>query len=157
MPRPSLKQQRSQEILDAFVRCVARFGLEGATQERIAEEAGVRRTLLRHYLGNRDQMIAALVDHVVAKYDALTEGLQSTLAASESGEMLLDILFTPSSHADQQLTLVFQALVTTSSEYPATQKPLLGSITRFIRLLEKQFNVLIHSKASVNCKPLLTA
>ena len=34
MPRPSLKAQRSEEILDAYERCVARYGVEGATLEK---------------------------------------------------------------------------------------------------------------------------
>ena len=75
MPRPSLKDQRSQEILDAYLTCVAHFGLDGATQERIAEEAGVKRPLLRHYLGNKDEMITALADYVVAGFALSVDGL----------------------------------------------------------------------------------
>ena len=38
MPRPSVKAERTEEILDAFERCVARYGVEGSTLERIAEQ-----------------------------------------------------------------------------------------------------------------------
>jgi hypothetical protein len=30
------------------------FGLEGSTLERVAEHAGMKRSVVRHYLGNRD-------------------------------------------------------------------------------------------------------
>ena len=38
MGRPSLTEVRTVEILDAFERCVARYGLEGSSLERIAED-----------------------------------------------------------------------------------------------------------------------
>ena len=75
MPRPSLKDAKSKEILDAFVRCAARFGLDGSTLERIADEAGIQRPMIRHYLGNRDQMIAKLLEHVNSRFDEMTNQL----------------------------------------------------------------------------------
>ncbi len=39
MPRPNLKAQRSEEILDAYLACVARFDLDGATQESSARQS----------------------------------------------------------------------------------------------------------------------
>ena len=54
MGRPDLTEVRTAEILDAFERCVARFGLEGSSLERDAEEAGMKRSILRHYIGNRN-------------------------------------------------------------------------------------------------------
>ena len=60
MGRPNLTEVRTAEILDAFERCVARYGLEGSSLERVAEEAGVKRSILRHYIGNRDEMITGL-------------------------------------------------------------------------------------------------
>ena len=67
MPRPSVKTERTAEILDAFERSVARFGVEGSTLERIAEEAGLRRSLLRHYVGNRDDLLDALVERFLER------------------------------------------------------------------------------------------
>ncbi len=62
MPRKSLKEIRSEQILAAYATYITRYGLEGATQERIAEPAGVKRLIFRHYLGNREEMIDALID-----------------------------------------------------------------------------------------------
>ena len=39
MPRKCLKEVRSEQILAAYATCITRYGLEGATQERIAEQA----------------------------------------------------------------------------------------------------------------------
>ena len=67
MPRPSLKLQRSEEILDAFERCVARYGIEGTTLEKTAEEAGLQRSLLRHNVGNRDDLLNSLVNRFISE------------------------------------------------------------------------------------------
>lgn len=135
MPRPSLKDQRSLEILDAFVTCAARYGVEGATQERIASEAGVKRTLLRHYLGNRDDMIDALCAHVVEEFDALTVELGRALDEATQPAKLIELLFDSARNTDPRLVLVFQALIATSETRTDMRKPLLSSMERFIALI----------------------
>ena len=136
MPRPSLKDQRSREILDAFVTCAARYGIEGATQERIAIEAGVKRTLLRHYLGNRDNMIEALYMHVVSEFDVLTEMLDGALLKCKQQSELIDLLFDPGNSTDPRLVLVFQALIVRAEANPKMRSALIASMERFISLIE---------------------
>ena len=93
MARPSLKEVRTLEILDAFVTCVTRYGLDGSTLERISEEAGVKRPILRHYLGNREEMVALLIEHVVERFNAQTEALFANLPAERRWPALMDQLF----------------------------------------------------------------
>lgn len=135
MPRPSLKDQRSFEILDAFVTCAARHGIEGATQERIAIEAGVKRTLLRHYLGNRDDMVAALCTHVSQEFDALTDALGAALRQANKPTKLIDLMLDPAHQTDPRLVLVFQALTAASETWPEMRPPLLASLERFMALI----------------------
>ena len=136
MPRPSLKDQRSEEILDAYLTCVARFGLEGATQERIAAEAGVKRPLLRHYLGNREEMIVALTGHVVAGFAEITDAMRHHLGPDGSNAQLIAALFDEEQSQDPRLFLAYQALVTAVGSYPDMRAPLLASYEEFIALLE---------------------
>ena len=68
MGRPNLTEIRSAEILDAFERCVARYGLEESSLERVADEAGMKRSILRHYVGNREDLVQGLAERVVTKY-----------------------------------------------------------------------------------------
>ena len=137
MPRPSLKDLRSRQILEAFVTCAARHGLEGATQERIAEEAGVKRTLLRHYLGNRAQMILALSAHVAAEFEAQNADLEASLSSSTKTSELLDLLFDRKHATDPRLVLVFQALTASSTLQPAMRAPLLVSMEGFLAVLAR--------------------
>lgn len=136
MPRPSLKGQRSLEILDAYLTCVARFGLEGATQDRIASEAGVKRPLLRHYLGNKDDMIAALADHVVASFAHTTRDLAAHFATTGTPAELIEALFAEEQTHDPRLMLAYQALVTGAETYPAMRAPLLQSYADFLAVIE---------------------
>ena len=136
MPRPSLKDQRSREILDAFVSCVARYGIEGATQERIAIEAGVKRTLLRHYLGNRDDMVEALYMHVVGEFDVLTEMLDAALQNCKQPSELIDLLFDTNHATDPRLVLVFQALTVRAETDPKMRSALLASMERFTAVID---------------------
>ena len=134
MARPSLKDVRSREILDAFVNCVARYGLDGSTLQRIAEEAGVRRTLLRHYLGNREEMVAKLLAHVLAKFEGMTDALIADLPKVNRWPVLLDKMFQYRNHEAANAT-VFQALVAASDRYPDLRKPLVAFEQDFERTL----------------------
>jgi AcrR family transcriptional regulator len=65
MGRRSLAKERTVEILQAYAVCIGKFGLEGATLERVSEESGFSRGHIRHYVGNRDEMRRRLVQWVV--------------------------------------------------------------------------------------------
>ncbi len=117
MPRPSVKTERTEEILDAFERCVARFGVEGSTLEKIAEEAGLRRSLLRHYIGNRDDLLDALVARFLDRSSQDSDELFAALPAEGRAAALIDFLF-DESYADAQAVLVADALVAASAHRP---------------------------------------
>ena len=136
MPRPSLKDQRSNEILDAYLTCVARFGLEGATQARIADEASVKRPLLRHYLGNKDEMITALADYVIAGFSESLIGLRQALPDDATPADLVDALFAENSGTDPRLMLAYQALVTAVPDRPELRQGLVDSLTDFLDVVE---------------------
>lgn len=110
MARPDLTDLRQRQILDAFVSCVAEYGLQGSTQQRIAERAGVKRPILRHYLGNKEEMVEALVDHVVTRYDEQLHWLSEALPAEGRVEELLQLLFLTES-GDYELGITYQALL----------------------------------------------
>src|SRR5215471_6974743 len=81
MGRPSLADTRRPQILRAFEDCVLKYGLEGSSLERIAQQAGVRRSLIRHYFGNKDELAEALVAGIIERTIAESQDL-----ANASGE-----------------------------------------------------------------------
>lgn len=118
MPRPSLKEVRSEQILVAYAKCIYQFGFEGATQEKIAKEAGVKRSIIRHYLGNREDMIDALIDYAEKKFDEEVGELMQSLPDQKRIDALIDILFDPRYASDENSAVMLQALVLVSGKYP---------------------------------------
>lgn len=142
MARPSVKAERTEEILEAFTRCVARFGVEGTSLERIAEESGLRRSLLRYYVGNRDVLVEALADRFVARSDKWLDELMASLSEARAGEALLNVLFVPF-ESDDPTVLVADGLISASANYPGVQQKMRDWYDQFVDrialVLEKQF------------------
>jgi TetR/AcrR family transcriptional regulator, transcriptional repressor of bet genes len=57
MGRPSVAPQRRRQIVDATIQCMASHGVSGTTLERIADAAGMARGHIRHFAGNRDELL----------------------------------------------------------------------------------------------------
>lgn len=57
MARPSVATQRTQQIVDATIRAIGTYGITGASLDRIAEEAGMSRGHVRHFVGNREDLL----------------------------------------------------------------------------------------------------
>lgn len=68
MGRRDLSDERRPQIVAAAKRAITKHGVDGATQEVIADEAGMSRALIRHYLGNRDAVLDAVWDETVGEY-----------------------------------------------------------------------------------------
>jgi AcrR family transcriptional regulator len=134
MGRPSVQKQRKAEVLDAFLTCAAKYGIEGATLERIATEAGLKRPLIRHHLGNRDDMVQALAEHVLTEIEALTDVMKEALVDYPTADNFIDALFSPESATDPRLNIVFQSLAQTSESYPELRLEL-------IRVMQKLYDM----------------
>lgn len=93
MPRPDLTEERTALILDAFARCVARQGLDATSLENVADEAGVKRSILRHYIGNRDDLVLALAQRSITRYRADVVTMIESLPETRPAHALLDYLF----------------------------------------------------------------
>lgn len=63
--RPSKAGERIPEILRATAEVVVREGLAGVTFAKVAESAGMQRTLVLHYFGSRDELLGAFIEHAV--------------------------------------------------------------------------------------------
>lgn len=91
MGRKSRTEARREEILAAFERCIGRDGID-VPLERIADEAGVQRSLIRHYLGNRDELVDQVIARIAEAYPRrVAELLERALERGLEG--VLDILF----------------------------------------------------------------
>ncbi|GAB7193325.1 TetR/AcrR family transcriptional regulator [Kineococcus sp. NUM-3379] len=66
-------QHRREELLRAAVEHVAEHGLAQLSLRRIADTVGVSHATLVHHFSTRDQLVAEIVDHVLARAFASPE------------------------------------------------------------------------------------
>ena len=95
MARPSIKQERRNQILDACETRLVRYGYAGTTLGRVAETAGLARPLIRHNLGNRDALLAATVERFIRRSDEDLEAWLGALPDTDPLDTLVDWLFDP--------------------------------------------------------------
>lgn len=70
MARPKDKAEtRKREILENFYAVLAEEGLEGASIAKIAARMDIHPSLIIHYFSNKEEMIVALVDYMLATYE----------------------------------------------------------------------------------------
>ena len=93
MARPDLSAERSEQILDAFSRCVARSGLDATSLEDVAGEADVRRSIIRHYIGNRDELVAAFLDRLEVRLQRQNDDMRVWFIANPGVGSLPHYLF----------------------------------------------------------------
>lgn len=142
MGRPSKKAERTEEILQAFYRCVARYGIEGSTLERIAEESGLKRSLVRHFVGNRDELIALLVDRVVEQSDQQWSAFMKSLPGKLVAAPLLEGLFC-AQYSDAEYILVIESLIFAAGRDDALRQRMQQWMQRFtddvVMLLQRDY------------------
>jgi len=94
MGRPSNREQRRAEILQAFARVLAEHGVAGATMARVAEEAGFVPGLIHHHFRDKDDLLDALLGALVAGFHArirAEQALGSTDALAAYGDAALKL------------------------------------------------------------------
>lgn len=105
--RPSKAKERIAEILRAARSVVAAEGFSATTLSRVATAAGVQRTLVLHYFGNRDGLMRAFITDAVAAYgDAMLR-----LGADEPIERRVASMFEPGAYESRDDLVVWCELV----------------------------------------------
>ncbi|MTH67081.1 TetR family transcriptional regulator [Agromyces bracchium] len=57
MARPSVADERRRQIVAATIRTIGEHGIAGASLDRIATEVGMSRGHVRHFVGNREELL----------------------------------------------------------------------------------------------------
>jgi AcrR family transcriptional regulator len=130
MVRPSKKTERTEEILQAFQRCVARYGLEGSTLERIAEESGLQRSLVRHFVGNREDLVQLLAKRVIEQSEQQWASFIDYLPEQNVVEHLLDGLFNQP-NSDAEFVLVIESLIFAAGREPHLKQKMQNWMQKF--------------------------
>jgi AcrR family transcriptional regulator len=137
MGRPSLASTRRPQILQAFEDCVLKYGLEGSSLERIAQQAGVRRNLIRHYFGNKDDLTEALIADIIERTIAESQDLAGAADERAGAEALADYLTGPR-FADKRDDALVDALMAASHRDAGLRAQLRRKYRAFQRAIEQQ-------------------
>ena len=120
MPRkPDPNNTRSNEIIRATIRCLARSGFSQLTMKRLAAEAGVSQGLLHYYFKDKRAILAAAAGHVMDDLDlrAKSESANRWDASSRLRAMIKACLAVATD--DREFWTVFMALWGESLHDPA--------------------------------------
>lgn len=138
MPRPSLKEERKVLILDAFERCIVKYGVEGAGLQRIADEAGLARPLLRHHVGNRDELLDEMLERYIARIDQGLEEMRVALPKEGRMSYLLDMLYDPEYRMSDHSSSLYQALSVAANNNAKLKSRLERWNAEFLALIRKE-------------------
>jgi AcrR family transcriptional regulator len=98
---------RRRDLMEATLVCIARHGLHGATVRGITEEAGVTAGLVRHYFGNKDELVRTAYAYLVGQLttEASESANRSPGAASAQLAEFLRANMTPPNLSEHKVSL----------------------------------------------------
>ena len=120
MPRkPDPNNTRSNEIIRATIRCLARSGFSQLTMKRLAAEADMSQGILHYYFKDKRAILAAAAGHVMDDLDlrAKSESANRRDASSRLRAMIKACLAVAT--VDREFWTVFMALWGESLHDPA--------------------------------------
>ncbi len=138
MPRRDLTTERTGQILDAFEQCILRYGLEASSLERIAAQARIKRPIIRHYIGNRNALLRAMTDRLIARYRAQTKAMIAALDPQNRTKSLVDALFSIEMEETAERVMIFEHLVLASARDETTREKMAAWTNEFTQQIEDQ-------------------
>lgn len=131
--RPSVADERRAAILDAHIQLLAELGSPSVPMAQIAERAGVARTAISHFVGDRDALRVATVEELGRRYE-LT--IRSAVGPDPTPEGIVDLLFssawtTTRSRDDR----AFDLLQATASRHRDTRDAVRGTYALLVEEL----------------------
>jgi AcrR family transcriptional regulator len=118
--RPKVDVERREQILVAFEACVIEYGLAKTTLQKVADKAGLPRSLVRYFVGNRAEMVQLLLDRMNEKADrSIAEQFPKDPTLAELLDLIFDGAFT-----DNTTNLIIDQLWELSRREPAVKQQL---------------------------------
>lgn len=140
MPRPSMVAQRKEEILDALEQCILNDSLEATSLEKLAEQAKMKRSILRHYIGNRDDIIVALSERYLQYYEVQWQQTKEWLPSKNRLPMLIDILFGERNQEYIDKSIVGEAIYSQAKRLEKVRAHQLANMERSINCISEELN-----------------
>lgn len=96
-PRPSVREERTQQIIEAALKVFSEQGFNNATMDEIAEEAGLSKGALYWYFKGKDKIISNLMQWFFEReYSMMAKWLESDepprVILEKTAQMVIDDL-----------------------------------------------------------------
>ncbi|MEM9200731.1 MAG: TetR/AcrR family transcriptional regulator [Actinomycetota bacterium] len=90
--RPSVADERRTAIIDAYIELVVENGTPDVTIGNIATRAGVARTAISHFVGDRDDLRITTIEVLGRRYEST---VRSVIGLDPSPHEVVDYFFSP--------------------------------------------------------------
>ncbi len=135
MGRKSLSEERTTEITQAFIRAVGKHGLD-VSLEQVADEAGMSRSIIRHYIGNREDAMNTLITRITEGYLQELREANTIIPQPARVGAIMDYLFAEAD-SDEYEKLLFTALMSVRDRYPQARATLRSMMDEIIAMFAK--------------------
>jgi len=155
MARPSLKKERNEAIMLAFAQCISENGLDATSLDDIACKVEMHRSLVRHFSGNRSDLIHQVTEYISTKFEHMWEVQKNQNKDDASDEWLLKTLFknTPDKEY-RELLPAFYSLLAVSHRYPVVSNRLKICYNYYVESITNELAIR-HSHASkIECREI---
>ncbi|WP_162300023.1 TetR/AcrR family transcriptional regulator [Kineobactrum sediminis] len=93
MARKNRSEEKRRQILDAYVDCVVKHGLERTSFAEIADELGMDRSSMYHYFSSKEELVSQWVEYIGQFYIDRMEEAMASLPERNRGRELVRMMF----------------------------------------------------------------
>ncbi len=151
MGRKDLTEERTTEILEAFARCIVRYGLD-TSLDQVAQEAGMTRSIIRHYIGNREEVVNTLIERIAQGYLAELRAAAAAIPEDQMIPATLDYLFGNAADEEDYEKLVFVVMMTAKERYPQAKQTLVGMFETLVDLFSADLRNVYPQADASHCR-----
>ncbi|GIH81243.1 hypothetical protein Plo01_76720 [Planobispora longispora] len=124
---------RRQQIVNAFLALICERGLESVSLDDVAAASGVQRSVIRHYMGNRAQLVHDAAATLIERYSELIRG---AVGERPGAREIIRYLFSREWTADADFPdRAFDELFHEAARDPALRDRLRGAYDLLVELL----------------------
>ncbi|MEM7272725.1 MAG: hypothetical protein AAF547_06570 [Actinomycetota bacterium] len=128
--RPTVATERRASILEAYIGLIAERGSPEVPIGAIAERAGVARTAISHFVGDRQALRVAAIEELGRRYEL---AIRDAVGPDPTPDQIVDLLFSPGWTTDRSTDdRAFDLLQATASRNPDTRDAVRGTYTLLI-------------------------
>jgi len=152
MGRKSLAPLRQQEILDAFERCIEKYGFAQSSTRRIADEAGINQPMIAHYFGNKETLVTALVSQVFDRYRSRLRDTIGQADGSDRLKLALDFVFGPGVLGKEAKGNTLGQLLVAAKQDDGLRARMKAMYEGFYKLCEEELQLAFPQTSQEECK-----